>query len=67
MPDRHEPPRAVARRASLDAVAPVPGADLARPHGHDFPRHGRPLLVAIPAGGHGSPAPSGRGATVVGR
>mgnify|MGYP000170555312 CR=1 FL=1 len=51
MSDRHEPFRAIARAASLDAVALVPGANFTRLYGHDFHQNERPLVVVIPAAG----------------
>ena len=43
--------RAVARAASVDAVALVPGPTLAKVLGHDFHESERPLVVVVPAGG----------------
>ena len=54
MSDRLEPLREVARAASLDAVALVPGANFTRLYGHDFHQNERPLVVVIPA--EGAPA-----------
>ena len=51
MNDRYEPYRAVARKASLDAIALVPGANFSRLFGREFHQNERPLLVIIPADG----------------
>ena len=51
MTDRYEPFREVARRASLDAVALVPGANFSRLFGKEFHQNERPLLVVIPCVG----------------
>lgn len=51
MTDRYEPFREVARRASLDAIALVPGANFSRLFGTEFHQNERPLLVVIPASG----------------
>ena len=51
MTDRYEPFRRVAREASLDAIALVPGANFARLFEKDFHQNERPLLVVIPAKG----------------
>lgn len=51
MTDRYEPYRAVARKASLDAIALVPGANFSRLFGKEFHQNERPLLVIIPADG----------------
>jgi Xaa-Pro dipeptidase len=51
MNDRYEPYRAVARKASLDAIALVPGANFSRLFGKEFHQNERPLLVIIPADG----------------
>lgn len=51
MNDRYESYRAVARRASLDAVALVPGANFSRLFGKEFHQNERPLVVIIPAEG----------------
>ncbi len=51
MTDRYEPFREVARRASLDAVALVPGANFSRLFGTEFHQNERPLLIVIPASG----------------
>jgi len=49
--DRHEPFRQIAREASLDAIALVPGANFARLYQHEFHQNERPLVVVIPAVG----------------
>lgn len=51
MTDKYEPYRAVARKASLDAIALVPGANFSRLFGKEFHQNERPLLVIIPADG----------------
>lgn len=51
MTDRYEPFRAVARQASLDAVALVPGANFSRLFGKEFHQNERPLMVLIPCDG----------------
>lgn len=51
MTDRYEPFREVARKASLDAIALVPGANFARLFGKEFHQNERPLVVVIPAEG----------------
>ena len=51
MTDRYEPFREVARRASLDAIALVPGANFSRLFGTEFHQNERPLLIVIPASG----------------
>jgi Xaa-Pro dipeptidase len=51
MNDRYEPYRAVARKASLDAIALVPGANFSRLFGKEFHQNERPLVVIIPADG----------------
>jgi len=51
MTDRYEPYRAVARNASLDAIALVPGANFSRLFGKEFHQNERPLVVIIPADG----------------
>ncbi|NND91357.1 MAG: aminopeptidase P family protein, partial [Granulosicoccus sp.] len=51
MTDRYEPYRAVARDASLDAIALVPGANFSRLFGTEFHQNERPLLVLVPASG----------------
>jgi Xaa-Pro dipeptidase len=51
MTDRYEPFRVVARQASLDAIALVPGANFARLFGKEFHQNERPLVVVIPASG----------------
>ncbi len=48
MTDRYEPFREVARRASLDAIALVPGANFSRLFGEEFHQNERPLLIVIP-------------------
>jgi len=52
--DRHDPFRAIARAASVDAVALVPGANFTRLYGHEFHQNERPLVVVVPA--EGAPA-----------
>jgi len=54
MNDRYEPLRRVAREASLDAIALVPGANFTRLLGADFHQNERPLIVLVPA--EGAPA-----------
>lgn len=54
MTDRYEPFRSVARQASLDAIALVPGANFSRLFGKEFHQNERPLVVLIPA--EGTPA-----------
>ncbi|ASJ70290.1 putative dipeptidase PepE [Granulosicoccus antarcticus IMCC3135] len=49
MTDRYEPYRNVAQRASVDAIALVPGANFSRLFGKEFHQNERPLLVVIPA------------------
>jgi Xaa-Pro dipeptidase len=51
MTDKYEPYRAVARKASLDAIALVPGANFSRLFGKEFHQNEKPLLVIIPADG----------------
>ncbi len=51
MTDRYEPFRRVAREASLDAIALVPGANFARLFEKEFHQNERPLVVVIPAEG----------------
>ena len=51
MTDRYEPYRAVAREASLDAIALVPGANFSRLFGKEFHQNERPLVVVIPVEG----------------
>ncbi len=51
MTDRYEPFREVARRASLDAIALVPGANFSRLFGKEFHQNERPLLIIIPCVG----------------
>lgn len=51
MNDRFEPFRQVARQASLDAVALVPGANFSRLFGKEFHQNERPLVVVIPQSG----------------
>ena len=51
MTDRYEPYRAVARNASLDAIALVPGANFSRLFGKEFHQNERPLMVVIPVNG----------------
>jgi len=51
MTDRYEPFREVARQASLDALALVPGANFARLFGQEFHQNERPLVVVIPVSG----------------
>jgi len=51
MNDRYEPYRAVARKASLDAIAIVPGANFSRLYGKEFHQNERPLVVVIPIEG----------------
>ncbi len=51
MTDRYEPFRQVAKQASLDAVALVPGANFSRLFGHEFHQNERPLVVVIPVTG----------------
>lgn len=54
MTDRYERFRDVARQASLDAIALVPGANFSRLFGQEFHQNERPLLVVIPK--QGAPA-----------
>ena len=49
MTDRYEPFRAVAQKASLDAIALVPGANFSRLFGTEFHQNERPLVIIIPA------------------
>lgn len=51
MNDRYEPYRAIARKASVDAIALVPGANFSRLFGKEFHQNERPLVVMIPADG----------------
>lgn len=50
-PDRYEPLREIARAASVDAIALVPGANFTRLFGHDFHQNERPLVVVVPLEG----------------
>ena len=49
MTDRYEPFRTVAQKASLDAIALVPGANFSRLFGTEFHQNERPLVIVIPA------------------
>lgn len=51
MNDKYEPYRAIARKASLDAIAIVPGANFSRLFNQEFHQNERPLVVVIPADG----------------
>lgn len=51
MTDRYEPWRQVARDASLDAIALVPGANFTKLFGAEFHQNERPLMVLVPAEG----------------
>ncbi|MBM9593757.1 M24 family metallopeptidase [Roseitranquillus sediminis] len=54
MSDRYPEIISVARQLGVDAVALVPGPNIARLTGHDFMSHERPLLLVVPA--EGAPA-----------
>lgn len=51
MTDRYEAFRTVARQASVDAIALVPGANFTRLFGQEFHQNERPLVIVIPAEG----------------
>jgi len=51
MTDRYQPLRTVAKQASLDAVALVPGANFTRLFGKEFHQNERPLVIVIPVDG----------------